>query len=67
MSTYIIQVHHVDRYEFEADSADEAIKRAKDCVTDNYGPFYRARATFDAVRIDIPTVGDMSDAGMDGA
>ena len=67
MSTFIVQVHHRDRYEFEADSADEAIAIAKNCVTDNYGAFYRSRATFDAIRIDRPKVGDLSDAGMDGA
>lgn len=67
MSTYIIDVHHRDRYEIEADTADEAIGRAKDCVADNYGALYFDGATFDAIRIDIPTVGDLSDAGMDGA
>ena len=67
MFTYIIDVHHRDKYEIEADSADEAIERAKDCVADNYGGFYEELATFDAIRIDIPEVGDLSDIGMDGA
>jgi hypothetical protein len=67
MGTYIIDVHHRDRYKFEANTVDEAIKIAIDCVTDNYGPSYPMMATFDAIRIDIPTIGDMSDAGMEGA
>jgi len=67
MAIYLIDVRHMDRYEIEADTADEAINRAKDCVADNYGALYFDGATFDAIRMDIPTVGDPSDAGMDGA
>lgn len=66
MGTYLIDVRHMDRYEIEADSADEAIDRAKDCVADNYGALYFDGATFDAIRIDIPTVGDATDAGIAG-
>ena len=67
MPTYIIDVRHKDRYELEADTADEAINIAENCVIDNYGGMYLDGATFDAIRIDIPAIGDMSDAGMDGA
>jgi hypothetical protein len=56
----------MDRYEIEADTADEAISRAKDCVADNYGALYFDGAIFDAIRIDIPTVGDATDAGVAG-
>jgi len=56
----------MDRYEIEADTADEAINRAKDCAVDNYGVLYFDGATFDAIRIDIPTVGDATDAGVAG-
>lgn len=66
MSTYIIDVRHMDRYELDADTADEAIKVAKDCIVDNYGAFYLDGATFDAIRINIPTVGDATDAGIAG-
>jgi hypothetical protein len=67
MATYVIDVHHRDRYEFEADSAAEAINIAKNCVADNYGGYYQDQATFDAIRVDKPAIGDPSDAGMDGA
>ena len=67
MSRYIVDVRHVDRYEFLNVNADEAIKIAKDCVRDNYGHAYLNNASFDAINMDMPTVGDMSDAGMDGA
>jgi hypothetical protein len=67
VSKYIIDVRHVDRYEIVADTADGAIKVAKDCAIDNYGSLYLEGATFDAIRIDIPQAGDPSDAGMDGA
>lgn len=67
MGRYIVDVRHIDRYEFTNVNADEAIKIAKDCVRDNYGHAYLDNATFDAIRIDVPTVGDLSDAGMDGA
>ena len=40
MATYLIDVRHMDRYEIEADTADKAISRAKDCVADNYGALY---------------------------
>ena len=66
MGTYLIDIRHTDRYEFEADSAIEAINIAKNCVTDNYGGYYTEQATFDAIRIDIPTVGDATDAGIAG-
>lgn len=66
MPTYLIDVRHMDRYEIEADTADEAINRAKDCAVDNYGALYFDGATFDAIRIDIPTVGDATDAGVAG-
>lgn len=66
MGTYIVDVRHVDRYEFLNVNADEAIKIAKDCVRDNYGHAYLDNATFDAIRIDIPTVGDATDAGVAG-
>lgn len=66
MGTYIIDVHQRDRYEFEADSADEAINIAKNCAADNYGALYFDGATFDAIRVDIPTVGDATDAGVAG-
>jgi len=66
MATYLIDVRHMDRYEIEADTADEAISRAKDCVADNYGALYFDGAIFDAIRIDIPTVGDATDAGVAG-
>ena len=66
MATYIIDVRHMDRYELEADTADEAINIAENCVIDNYGGMYLDGATFDAIRIDIPTVGDATDAGIAG-
>ena len=66
MATYIIDVRHIDRYEFDADTADGAIKIAKNCVVDNYGNSYLTTATFDAIRVDIPTVGDATDAGIAG-
>lgn len=66
MGTYIIDVRHMDRYEFEANSADEAIDIAKNCVADNYGALYFDGATFDAIRVDIPIVGDATDAGVAG-
>jgi hypothetical protein len=66
MGTYIIDVRHRDRYEIEADSADKAIDYAKNCVADNYGALYFDNATFDAIRVDIPTVGDATDAGVAG-
>jgi hypothetical protein len=66
MSTYIIDVRHMDRYEIDANTADEAIKIAKECVMDNYGSLYFEGATFDAIRISIPTVGDATDAGIAG-
>jgi hypothetical protein len=66
MFRYIVDVHHRDRYEFDASMANEAIKIAKDCAIDNYGSSYVDRATFDVIRIDIPTVGDATDAGVAG-
>ena len=66
MSTFIIDVRHMDRYELEADTADEAIEIAKNCAADNYGALYFEGATFDAIRINIPTVGDATDAGIAG-
>lgn len=66
MATYIIDVRHMDRYELDAATADEAIKIAKNCIVDNYGAFYLEGATFDAIRINIPTVGDATDAGIAG-
>lgn len=66
MATYIIDVRHRDRYELDADNASEAIKVAKDCVADNYGSQYLDGATFDAIRIDIPQAGDLTDAGLAG-
>jgi len=66
MNTYIIDVRHMDKYELYADSADEAIEVAKNCVKDNYGHAYLVGATFDAIRVDIPQVGDLTDAGMAG-
>jgi hypothetical protein len=56
----------MDRYELDADNASEAIKIAKECVMDNYGALYLGSATFDAIRINIPTVGDATDAGIAG-
>lgn len=65
---YIVDVHHRDRYEFvDASTADEAIKIAKNCAIDNYGSAYVDRATFDVIRVDIPTIGDISDTGTEGA
>jgi len=66
---YIVDVHHRDRYEFDSSmgGADDAIKIAKNCAMDNYGPAYVDRATFDVIRVDIPTIGDMSDTGTEGA
>jgi hypothetical protein len=66
MGTYVINVTHKDRYEFEADSAIEAINIVKNCVADNYGGYYEEQATFDAIRIDIPQFGDATDAGIAG-
>ena len=66
MGTYIVDVRHMDRYEIEADTADEAINRAKDCVAYNYGALYFDGATFDAIRINPPQAGDLTDAGMAG-
>ena len=66
MNTYIIDVRHMDRYELDADNATEAIKIAKECVMDNYGSLYLGGATFDAIRVNIPTVGDATDAGIAG-
>lgn len=66
MNTYIIDVRHMDRYELDADNADEAIKIAKECVMDNYGALYLDGATFDAIRINIPQAGDLTDAGLAG-
>jgi hypothetical protein len=66
MGTYLIDVRHMDRYEFYAANADEAIMVAKRCIVDNYGNLYLDGATFDAIRIDIPTVGDATDAGIAG-
>ena len=66
MATYIIDVRHTDKYELYADSADEAIEVAKNCVKDNYGHAYVTNATFDAIRIDIPQAGDLTDAGLAG-
>jgi hypothetical protein len=56
----------MDRYELDATNAIEAIKIAKDCVADNYGSQYLDGATFDAIRIDIPQAGDLTDAGLAG-
>ena len=66
MATYIIDVRHMDRYELDATNASEALKIARECVMDNYGALYLDGATFDAIRIDIPTVGDATDAGIAG-
>jgi len=66
MGTYLIDVRHMDRYELFADSADEAIEVAKNCVRDNYGHSYLIGATFDAIRMDIPQFGDATDAGVAG-
>jgi hypothetical protein len=56
----------MDRYELDADNATEAIKIAKECVMDNYGALYLENATFDAIRINIPQSGDLTDAGLAG-
>ena len=66
MATYIVNVKHADAYELDTDTSDEALNIAKDCVADNYGALYFDNATFDVVRIDIPQVGDLTDAGMAG-
>ena len=66
MGIYIVDVRHMDRYELNASSADEAIGIAKNCVADNYSAAYLDGAVFDAIRIDIPTVGDATDAGVAG-
>jgi|TARA_R110000868_G_scaffold39884_1_gene138477 hypothetical protein len=66
MSTFIIDVRHMDRYELDGDSADEAIGVAKRCAVDNYGASYLDGATFDAIRISPPQAGDLTDAGMAG-
>lgn len=66
MNTYIIDVRHMDRYELDADTVTEAMNIAKECVKDNYGALYLDGATFDAIRINIPTVGDATDAGIAG-
>lgn len=66
MPTYLIDVRHMDRYELHADTADEAIQIAKNCVKDNYGNGYLIGATFDAINMDIPQFGDATDAGVAG-
>lgn len=66
MGTYIVSVQHADRYELEADTAEQALDIAKDCVADNYGSLYFDAATFSTTRVDIPQAGDLTDAGMAG-
>ena len=66
MATYIVTVHHSDRYELDTDTSAEALDIAKDCVADNYGAIYFDNATFNVVRVDIPQAGDLTDAGMAG-
>lgn len=66
MGAYIVSVYHTDRYELDADTAAQALDIAKDCVIDNYGGLYLDNAAFDAIRVDIPQVGDLTDAGLAG-
>jgi len=64
--TYMVDVHHRDRYSLTATTAAEAIKIAQNCAVDNYGNAYLYDATFDVVRVDIPQAGDLTDAGLAG-
>jgi hypothetical protein len=66
VSTYLVSVYHTDRYELDADTAEEALKVARDCVVDNYGYLYLDNAAFNPVRVDIPQAGDLTDAGLAG-
>lgn len=66
MATYIVNVHHSESYELEADTAEQAMKVARNCIEDNYGYLYLDNATFNPVRIDIPQAGDLTDAGLAG-
>ncbi len=66
MFTYMVDVHHRDRYSLTAKSAAEAVKIAQNCAVDNYGNAYLYDATFDIVRVDIPQAGDLTDAGLAG-
>lgn len=66
MGTYLVSVYHTEKYELEADTAEEALGVARDCVVDNYGNLYLDNAAFNPVRVDIPQAGDLTDAGMAG-
>ncbi len=66
MGTYIVTVQHMDRYELEANSQEQALRIARDCASDNYGYLYLDNAVFNPVRIDIPQAGDLTDAGLAG-
>ena len=66
MPTYIVSVEHTDRYELDADTQEQALEIARDCVVDNYGYLYLDNALFNPVRLDVPFAGDLTDAGMAG-
>jgi hypothetical protein len=66
MGRYLVSVYHTDKYELDADTAQQALDIAKDCIVDNYGGLYLDNAAFNPVRIDIPQAGDLTDAGMAG-
>lgn len=66
MGTYLVSVYHTEKYELEAESAEQALRIARDCVTDNYGYLYLDNAAFNPVRVDIPQAGDLTDAGLAG-
>ena len=66
MATYIVSVQHTDRYELDAETQEQALSIARNCVVDNYGYLYLDSALFNPVRIDVPFAGDLTDAGLAG-
>jgi len=68
MANYTVIVTITERYEFEdVLNKDEAIQIAEDCVSDNLPDLSRdAIITYNAIRTNIPTVGDATDAGIAG-
>jgi hypothetical protein len=66
MATYIVGVQHTDRYELDAETQEQALSIARDCIVDNYGYLYLDNAILNPVRIDVPFAGDLTDAGLAG-
>ena len=66
MASYTVVVTIVEEYEFKnVLNADEALQIADNCVFDNFPRLSRdSKISYNAIRTDIPTVGDATDAGI---